>query len=307
MSKTTKILVAVLIVFGAIYAIQRLTSRNSTTESSHPFAGIDTAEINRVEIDFGKRIVVQRTGGYWTITSPVESPADPGQMDLLLTRIASDPTAIVVADNLSDSSTYGLGEDAAFASFATTGGKKVAMRIGNLTPDFDGCYIQLAGKNKVLQLSTDIRTLVGQSLTSWRDKQIFHFGVSDIEAVDFSIGDTLYHFFRSDTTWKVNGINVPEMTARDIVGGLIGSTALGFIDSTISPSRVIIDYGITLTDKRHITGQIFKSAESEVSFGQLCLSNSADNQIYTVTSTLPQMLLQGLKELQTVYLSKERT
>ncbi len=306
MSKTTKILIALVVVFGAIYAIQRFTSTNSTTESIRPFAGVDTAKVSRVTVDFGRKIKIQRTGDKWMLTEPVKFPAAPGQMSLLLLRIASNPSATVIADNLSDSSAYGLGKSAAYASFVANG-KKIAMRVGNVTPDFDGCYIQLAGSNKVLQLSTNIRSLVGQSLTNWRDKKIFHFGVSDIEVADFSLGDTLYHIFHRDTTWKVNNIAVPETRVRDLVGALIGSRAIGFIDSTVSPSKVLIDYGVTLKNRQRVTGQVYKSAGSEVTTGQLCLSNSADHQIFTISSTLPRTLLRGLRELRRTYLTKKRS
>ncbi len=307
MNKTTKTLVAVLVILGGIYAIQRFTSRTSTTELIKPFAGIDTSDINRVDVDFGGKIIIERSEGRWMVTSPVKSPADPGQMNLLLTRIASNPEASVVADNMSDSSAYGFGKDAAYAGFRSTNGKVIAMRIGRLTPDFNGCYIQLTGDNKILQLGTNIRTLVGQPLTDWRDKQIFSFGTSDIESVDFALGDTLYHFFHSDTSWQVNGIRVPEMEARDLVSNLIGSTALGFVDSTVTPSPLIMDYGITLSNRQHIAGQIFKSAGSEVTFGQLCLSNSADQQIYTISPTLPATIIQGLREIQKNYLTRDRS
>ncbi len=307
MNKTTKTLVVLIVILGGIYAIQRFTSKTSTTDTVKPFGGIDTSSINRVEVNLGREIVVEKIGGRWTITSPLRFPADPGQMSLLLTRIASNPSASVVADNPLDSTTYGLGAGAAYASFGMSNGKTIAMRIGDLTPDFNGCYVQLAGEDKILQLSTNLRTLMGQSLSNWRDRKVFHFGVSGIETIDFALGDTLYHFSHSDTSWQVNGIDVPEMKARDIVTSLLGTSAMGFIDSTVVPSSVIIDYGITLTDKEHIAGQIFKSAESEVSFGQLCLSNSANNQIYTVSSTLPATILEGLRELQAVYLTKERS
>ncbi len=307
MSKTTKILIAVVVVFAAIYAIQRFTSRNSTTEISRPFAGVDTAKVNLVRIDYSKDITIERNNGIWDITSPVSSPASPGQMSLLLTRLAADPTATVVADNLSDSSAYGLGNGAPFASFGTSGGKTVTMRIGDVTPDFTGCYVQIEGDSKIYQLSTNLRSLIGQPLTEWRDKQIFSFSVSSVEDVDLALGDTLFHFFHRDTTWKVNNIPVPQSEAEGIVGRLIGSRALGFIDSTIPPAKVIVDYGITLNNRDHIAGQIFKSAESEATVGQICLSNSADHQTYTVSSMLPQTLLQQLRELQIDYLTKRKS
>jgi Domain of unknown function (DUF4340) len=305
MNKTTKALIILLALLGGIYAIQSLTSRTSTAETVNPFNGIDTSRVNQIAVNFGREIAITKTGEHWMITSPLMFRADPEQVSLLLARIASNPSASVAADNLNDDAAYGLGNGAASAIIGTSDGKSLDLRIGKVTPDLDGCYIELGGEKKILQLSTNLRTLVGESLTDWRDKRIFDFRISDIEAVDFALGDTLYHFFHSDTTWQVNGVNIPAARAHEIIGSLVASNAIGFIDSTMTPSNVIVDYGITLGDKSHVAGQIFKSAESEISFGELCLSNSANNQVYTVSSSLPGNILEGLRALQKDYLSKE--
>ncbi|MGO9481232.1 MAG: hypothetical protein ACLP05_05570 [Candidatus Kryptoniota bacterium] len=57
-------------------------------------------------------------------------------MSLLFSDIATDPNAFVVADNLSDSSAYGLGSSAPLIKIEDTDGKSVSLRIGNVTPDF---------------------------------------------------------------------------------------------------------------------------------------------------------------------------
>ncbi len=305
MNKTTRILIVAIVVLGGIYVAQMFTSKTSTTENSKPFSEIDTSKVTRIDVNSGKEIEIQRTESRWMIVSPVKFPADPGQISMLLTRIAANPSASVVADNLSDSSAYGLGNGAAFVSLKTSDGKKLSMRIGNVTPDFNGCYLQLAGETKVLQLSTNIRTLVGESLTDWRDKKVFDFGVSDVELANFTLGDTLYRFSHGDSSWQVNGVKVPEMKVRDIIGGLAGTTAIGFVDSSLSPSKVILNYDFTLLNGGRVTGQIFKPANSESYFGEVCISNSADNQIYTISSTVQQSLLQGLHELRKDYLTKE--
>ncbi len=304
MSKSTKILIGVLVVLGIIYAVQQVTSTTSTTQNSRPFAGIDTSKIVKISVDFGKRIVIAREGDRWTITSPVHFPASNGEVSLLLSRVASNPSATVVADNLSDSSAYGLRSTSPFLEFAEGNGKNISLRIGDVSPDFNGCYVRLGNEKQVLELSTNIRTLVGQSLSNWRDKKIFNFHESDIEAMDFALGDTLYHFFHRDTLWRVNGADVPEMRAHDLVESLVGTTALGFIDSTVNQSMDILDYGITLSNREHMTGKIFTLAEPKGSFKQTCLSNSANHQVYIVSSELPATLEQTLRAIHSDYLTK---
>ncbi|MCL5268593.1 MAG: DUF4340 domain-containing protein [Bacteroidetes bacterium] len=307
MSKSTKILVGVLVVLGIIYAVQRITSTTSTTQSSRPFAEIDTAKVVKISIDFGRQIVLEKAGALWKITSPIQFAAAASQVDMLLSRVAANPSATVVADNLSDSSAYGLGSLSPLLKLAEASGKSVSIRVGDVSPDFNGCYIQVAGKKKIMELSANIRTLVGQSLSNWREKKIFGFGTSDIEAIDFSLGDTLYHFFHRDTLWRVNGTDVPEMTAQNVVESLIGTTALGFVDSTVDESGTLVDYGITLSNREHITGKIFKLTEPKGSFPQICLLNSANHQVYTVSSTLPADIEQALRMIYSDYLTNKRS
>ena len=308
MNKSTKILLGILIVLGAIYAVERMTSTSSTTEKSKPLSTVDTARVQQITIDFGKKIVFNKQGNLWMIVAPINFPADRGQVNLFLSRIGSNPSASVVADNMSDSSAYGLGSGAPLVTFGQGNGKMLSLRVGNLTPDFNGCYIQVLGENKVLELSANIRTLAGQTLTNWRDKKIFSFNLDSIKTVDFAIGDTLYHFLHRDTLWQVNGVHVPEMKARDVVESLIGSMALDFIDSSVSSPKALVEYGILLSNGGHVAGKIFELAESEGSrpwSGQVCLSNSANSQIYVISSMLPEDMKQELREIREAYLTKK--
>jgi len=297
MSKSSKILIAVLIFLGAVYAVQRFTSTNSTTETSKPFDGVDTAKITDIAIHSGVDLEMSRQDKRWMITSPVHFPVSSGQISLFLSRIASDPVASVVAENLSDSSAYGLDASAISLQVMQSNGKKMALRVGNVTPDFDGCYVQIAGSDKVLNLSTNLRSLAGESLTDWRDKKVFNFREDDISNVDISVGDTLYHFFHSDTLWRVNGTEIPATEAQSVLDELVGTNAYSFIDSTVNVTEPMVDYGFTLANREHVAGRIFKLAD------KVCLTNSANNQVYVVSSTLPTDLEESLRMLKRDYLT----
>ncbi len=305
MSRTTKILSAIVAVLAGVYAIQKFTTKTSTTQTSRPFADLDTSKVTALNVNFGEDIRLQKVAGSWNVVSPILFPADPGQMSMVLTRLASNPSASIVADNLSDSSAYGLGGGAGSVSVSTSSGKSMTFRIGNATPDLNGTYISMEGEPEVFQLATNLRPLFGRSLTGWRDKRIFNIPVSDIASLDLALGDTLFHFTRNDTSWNVNGVSIPSVKAEGLAGDIVGAMATGFVDSTLSPSKVMLDYGITLLSREHLTGQIFKSAESEFSFGEMCISNSANNQIYTIAPTFPEYLVRELLAIKKAYLSRE--
>lgn len=299
MSKSTKILFGILIVLGVIYVVQRLKSTTSTTENARPFSGLDTSKVKQFSISSAKEIAFARQESRWVIVSPIHSPADQRQVSILLSRIASDPSASVVADNLSDSLAYGLGPASPTLLFQQNDGRTVSFRLGGATPDFDGCYIQIGGETKVLSLTTNIRTLADQTLTDWRDKKIFSFGLGDVQSVDFALEDTLYHFFHRDTVWQVNGTGIPTTKADAIIESLVNTMAIDFIDTAISNEKSLLSYGISLSDGERITGRIAKLAE------QTCISNSANNQTYVASPLLLDDLSQGLREIREDYLARK--
>ena len=300
MTKSTKTLIGIVVVLGAIFVIQRLTSSNSTTTTLKPFAKIDTSQINSIAIDFSKNIVMSRASGGWEVTWPVKSPASMSQISMFLVRIATNPTATVVANDLKDSVAYGLVSSSPMVMLKENNGKSLSFRLGNITPDFNGCYMQVKGDKRVLELSTNFRTMAGQSLTDWRDKEIFTVHLSNIAAADFSVGDTLYHFFKSDTLWKVNNVAVPKETAQNIIESLLDTRATGFVDTATHVTNHLMEYGITLNNKEHFAGTLFQLS------GRVCLTNTATNQTYVVSSMLPQTLDQSLRNLHKIYLTRVR-
>ncbi len=301
MSKSTKILLGILIILAVIYAVQRLTSTMTTTEKSTPFSGLDTSKVNRVSIVTTKGIVIVKQEGRWLIISPIHYPADQGQVSIILSRIAANPSASVVADNMSDSSAYGLGPDSPTISIQQIDGRTVSFRLGAVTPDFNGCYVQFHGEMKILNLATNIRTIAGESLTDWRDKEIFSFSVNNIQSIDFIVGDTLYNFVHRDSVWQVNGTGIPLTEVHDLIGSLINTTAIDFIDTAVSVKNALLGYKMVLLNGERLEGSIVKLAE------QTCISNSANNQTYVVSPMLPDNLKQKLKEIRQNYLARKRS
>ena len=154
---------------------------------------------------------------------------------------------------------------------------------------------------KILNLATNIRTIAGESLTDWRDKEIFSFSVNNIQSIDFIVGDTLYNFVHRDSVWQVNGTGIPLTEVHDLIGSLINTTAIDFIDTAVSVKNALLGYKMVLLNGERLEGSIVKLAE------QTCISNSANNQTYVVSPMLPDNLKQKLKEIRQNYLARKRS
>ena len=306
MKRSTKILIGVLLLLGAIYAIQRLTFTTSTTENSNPFSKIDTSKVNQISMtgsSDGKEIVIARESRGWFIVNPIRFPANRSQVNLLLSAIAANPSASVVADNLTDSLAYGLGATALSLKITENIQNEISLLLGNVTPDFDGCYVEVDRNRRILDLSKNIRPFVAQSLTDWRDKQIFDFTLDDIQAADFALGDTLFHFFHRDTVWQVNGNNVPLTRVQDVIGDFIGTMAMDFVDTSLSGQSSLIEYGFTLLNGKREAGKVMKLLAAP-SVEQTLVSNSANDQTYVIGSLVADDLQKALREISRAYLNK---
>ena len=303
MKKSTKILIGLLVLFAAVYAVERLTYTSSTIENSNPFSKIDTSKVSRIAISFppgGKEIVIEKESRGWFIVNPLRFPADESEINLLLSSVGSNPKASVVADNLSDSLSYGLNSAAPTLRISENIQKEISLRIGDATPDFDGCYVELVGNNKILNLSRNIRTYAAEALTDWRDKRIFDFRFADISAADFAFGDTLVHFLHRDTIWQINGNNIPVQRVHDVIGDFIGTRAMNFVDSSYSGAKSVVDYGFSLVNGGRVAGRVMRLAD------QTLVSNSSNGQTYVIGSLTSDNLERGLKGISKDYLNKRQ-
>ncbi len=301
MKKSTKILIVFCVLLGIAFAVQKLTFTTSTTENLHPFASLDTSRISQISIDNRsdeKKIVISREDHGWFIVKPIHFPASRSDVSLLLSAFAGDPAASAMSDNLADTLAYGLNSSGSLLTVFQGAEKRMSIRIGNLTPDFEDCYILIDGIKKILETKADIRTYATQSLTNWRDKRIFYFSMGEVQIADFAINDTLYHFVDIDTAWQLNGKNIPSSRVQNAIGSFIGSMALGFVDTSISGIQSTINFGFSLFNGSRVTGDLMKLGN------EFYISNSSNGQVYSVGPSLSADLEQGLKSIRGAYTSK---
>ena len=278
MSKSTKIILIVLLVLAGIYALQQITSHTSTTESRKLFASIDTSKVDSILINQENVISLARTAVGWKISRPVDYPADAGAVNLLLSKFNSSIKGIVVAEHLSDTTAYGLGGKAVTLSLAGKSGKIIEMLVGNATPDFSGCYVKVKGYPQVFEIPENLRSAILRTVNEWRSKQIFSFSFSDIKAGNFSIGDTLYQFVRIDTTWQLNKRKVSNEVVEGIFTELIGLSAIDFVDSlTGIDHKPSIEYSIALNNNANVSGEIFRTSTNT------CLTSSASRTTFVIS------------------------
>lgn len=261
MSRSTKIILVILFILVGIYALQRFTQRSSTTEYKKLFAGVDSSKIDSIFINEQSPILLARTSNGWEILKPIYYPADAGEVNLFLSKLDPSVKATIVAEKLTDSSAYGLDSGVISLSLSDKSGRILEMNIGKSTPDFEGCYAQVKGYPQVFEIPENLRSVLHRTVAEWRSKQIFPISFEEIRAGNFSIGDSLYQFVRTDTVWLLNKRKVPSEIVTGLFTRFVGLSAIDFVDSsTNSWNNPYIEYSLTLNNNNNISGKIFKTS-----------------------------------------------
>ncbi len=145
--KTRKIiLLAAIVVFAVIYAVQNVLASKSSVKTFKLEDTIDSIEINSK--DNGK-ISLQKQGETWTVNG---NPADSGRVDYIKNALLSIKT-LGVSTNGSDEATnerYGLTENKIIEVSASAGGKTLRkLSIGKDTATGQQNYVRIDGSNEV--------------------------------------------------------------------------------------------------------------------------------------------------------------
>lgn len=111
-----------------------------------PILEIDADDLQAIEIHDGERALrLERGEDSWRITVPDDAAADEGALALPLADLTRLEASMVVADEIADPATYGLGEGALNLTVETRSGGEERIAVGRKTPDKTAFYVQRKG------------------------------------------------------------------------------------------------------------------------------------------------------------------
>ena len=175
----------------------------------------------------------------WSITKPIQSPADNRQVRTILRALKIGKIKRIITEGQNTLATYGLEPPYLTLELKTlTHAWKIAL--GDAGPFAPSLYVQTKPDNQVVLSTLDVMTFAHKSLVNFRQKDILLFDRDRVQEVEIQDGQTSIVLSRRKGAHRLSPewiFSKPGSGAADkiAIGTLLmdlkGLTAHGFIDS----------------------------------------------------------------------------
>ncbi len=211
---TRKLMIAFGILLVVTVAMTTLEKRQ-TTSRARTFNRIEVEDVTRISINGkGNEVTMEKRGGFWVITEPMEYPANQALVVDLLEKSGELSTVNVVASNPANHDLYEVGTDTGVLVqlFGGQEGNRRMMSvfIGKMTSDFNHTYIRRFSEDDVHTASGLLNGYFNKSVSAWRDRTIFALQEESIEQITVVGEATNYTLARRgslpeapDTPWVI--------------------------------------------------------------------------------------------------------
>jgi hypothetical protein len=172
----------------------------------------------------GEAVSVKKDGDKWKLLAPREAPADPNEVDSLLTTLENLETDEVVTETTNDLKQFGLDAPSNVVSVVQEGSPQpLKLLLGDKTPDGAGVYAKTADKPRVFTIASFQETSLNKKPFDLRDRDLLKVKRDAVKALEVTGPGESYALERSDKgEW---GFTKPIKTlaGRWSVDGLLGT------------------------------------------------------------------------------------
>ena len=227
--KGMRILILILAVLAAVYAMVRLGERREAGPNPL-FSGFDPEKAAGIYIEAGggrEAVVLEKREGGWVVPSEHSLPADPTAVASILEKVASFSRNDVVSTNPGNRSLYQVDSAGVFASILDAEGDTLAaFVVGKVGPSFQSSYVRDARSDDVILTPGYLRSMFDRGRRTWQDRLIFSLEPDEIIRVDVRRGEDEFAIARgAGGEWYVSE---PERAAckQEAASRLVRTLAL---------------------------------------------------------------------------------
>lgn len=229
----------------------------------------------------GKSFTCKREGKTWSITEPVDVPADQGKVSAFLDSLTSASVDQKIAAHAADLADFGLNPPAHTIRVASNAERaEFTLLLGNETPTSSGVYAQVAGQPEVFTLSDDLKSSLEKSLFDLRDTRAVTLDTGQIDRIQVKNGSQSYNLVKNpEGVWDVE--LPPDVRADHFtVEGLVDSLQSLTMQSVVGENKADeAKYGLT---KPALVVELVTPGGSQT----LTVGKKASSGYYAVNSAL---------------------
>lgn len=237
MNRSTMLLIGLLLVLGAI-ALFLLPSENErdVSDKQTPVSiKIDSSSVVKIEIARpGKSVTLENVGGRWTITAPLQYPADAVSVFQLIGGLSKLKVGSLISSNPEKQRLFQVDSSGTRLTVTARGGTTTTIIVGKMGASFSEVYIRFPASKDVYLAEGIESWSLGKDVREWRDKSIFTLASESIKGLDYSIGGHDYSYTRDSLGWKSGDRAVESGVMTPLLNALSNLKADDFVDTAAS-------------------------------------------------------------------------
>lgn len=299
-NKNLYILIAVfvaLVVIAYLLTTERGT-RTTTFKLEEKLFVIDSASVDKFEIDRnGKKVVLQKAGGKWNLTSPVNYSAMDKFVNDAIYTIKNYKIASKVSDNPSNKDKFGFNDTNATRVAIYQGGVLAGQFvIGSAGPGNAQAYLKKTDGNEILLAEDFIWSYVVKTdLDEWRDKLIVSIPKGSVKSIEFVSKDDKYTV-TADSLGKFFIGKDSVSGALDGVLNLLQNYNTQFFKDTVLAGAGNPDYLVRIEHTKVTELKFYKYVDTET-VKRYLLQVTGTLQIFEMDENYVKQIFKTRKEL----------
>lgn len=289
-----KVLIVLLVILGAIFAITEFTG-DKERSFSRVLVAVDTAKVEQIHIQIPKddaEIILNRAGeSDWQVAAGGDTyPADPSIVRSILAQFVEIKPERIAATSKDRWEEYEVSESAAIRVTLNSGSRDLAdvyfgkfsfsqppqaqqqmqqqQQQGTMTS-----FVRKAGEDQVYAVEGFLRMTYQSGVNAYRNKQLVNVRKDDISRLVFDYDDFQFTVEKADNRWMINNQPADSLKTERYLSRLARLSSSSFVSPSIPKTN-------DATHKLRIEGNNFNPVE-------LKAFPTTDTTInYVVTSSL---------------------
>ena len=215
------------------------------------FAGVNAEQIEWIELaqSDGKSLRLEKRGGAWRITQPIDFAADRMAADGLASGLADlatdtvyDPAAADAALHPEPPESYGLTREPRVRFSAA--GKPRALRIGDPAPSGGDTYVAAEGDARVFVIPSWQTSAFTKTLQELREARLFDFERDKLARIALAWPDASALLEKKGESWQLSAPladSADEVVVQALISDLQGLRAEAFLDAPPPAAELGLD------------------------------------------------------------------
>ncbi len=293
MNRSTVLLIALLLVIGAIVLFLFPSEKERETSDAAPEVSIsiDSAAVVKLEIQHAPRLMLfENIGGKWTITAPVRYPADPATITRLIGGLSKFKVGSLVSSNPEKQHLFQVDTGGTHVIVTERSGKSTSIIVGKMGPSFSEVYFRLP-TSKDVYLGEGIDSWsINKDLKEWRDKTIFAQPTETLRDISITSRGKQYDFHRDSTTWRSGDRFVETSEINPLLNTLSNLRADDFVDSTVKFQLQPVT--LSIQGAENVTLRLYPTPPDSSKY---IVQTTSSSQQYVVSKYTAQQLMKPIE------------